>query len=560
VAASNGLFMVGLDFGAGIFTGSNYWLEIAVRTNGGSSYTTLSPLQPLTPAPYAIFAAGASNVLGVLPSGGLSGSYAGAVTFSNSANIFAGNGGGLTNVNAAMLGGLNANQFWKTTGNSNTVAGANFLGTADNSPLELSVNSQRALRLEPNTNGAPNMIGGATNNFVDAGIIGATIAGGGAANYSDVVSFFNASNHVSASFGTISGGRANTVNAGYGVISGGGGNVIQSDATYSAVVGGVYNTIRAGSFQSAIGGGYLNTIESNAALATIGGGNFNDIETNAPYSTIGGGSGNLIFPNAYATTISGGENNGGSGFYATVGGGYGNFSSGEGAAVGGGVNNSAVANEATVPGGYQNIAAGQYSFAAGQNARANHDGSFVWSDESSFTTFVSTGINEFDVRAYGGVHFVTGGAGLVIDGQTVGVGNYAFAFNNGQQAVATANTFQDINFTTDQQLAGWTHTGGTSQYTNAQSGVYLVQYYGQFATTAATGTNAQMRATLNLGEIGGSRTLVAVPSPGQAYPVSKSFLVSANASDVLTLQFTGSSTGIRLLGTANSTLTITRIQ
>src|SRR5215471_10934840 len=83
VAISSGLFTVPLDFGAGIFNGSNYWLEVAVRTNGGGVYTTLAPLQPLTPAPYAIFAAGASNVFGVVPSGGLSGNYPAAVTFSN---------------------------------------------------------------------------------------------------------------------------------------------------------------------------------------------------------------------------------------------------------------------------------------------------------------------------------------------------------------------------------------------------------------------------------------------------------------------------------------------
>ena len=33
---TNGLFMVTLDFGADVFTGSNVWLEIAVRTNGGA--------------------------------------------------------------------------------------------------------------------------------------------------------------------------------------------------------------------------------------------------------------------------------------------------------------------------------------------------------------------------------------------------------------------------------------------------------------------------------------------------------------------------------------------
>src|SRR5438445_174165 len=120
-----------------------------------------------------------------------SGAYIGAVTLNNVGNNFSGsfncNGSNVTNVNAAALCGLSANQFWRTTGNSNTVAGANFVGTVDNQPLELWANQTRVLRLEPGTNtfaaiGAPNVIGGAPNNFVDAGVIGATIAGGGAVN------------------------------------------------------------------------------------------------------------------------------------------------------------------------------------------------------------------------------------------------------------------------------------------------------------------------------------------------------------------------------------------
>lgn len=45
---TNGLFTVALDFGATPFTGAARWLEIGVRTNGGASFSTLSPLQPLT--------------------------------------------------------------------------------------------------------------------------------------------------------------------------------------------------------------------------------------------------------------------------------------------------------------------------------------------------------------------------------------------------------------------------------------------------------------------------------------------------------------------------------
>jgi hypothetical protein len=70
---TNGLFTVTLDFGSGVFTGNARWLEIAVRTNGASSFTTLAPRQPLTPTPYAILAGTASNLAGTLPATQISG-------------------------------------------------------------------------------------------------------------------------------------------------------------------------------------------------------------------------------------------------------------------------------------------------------------------------------------------------------------------------------------------------------------------------------------------------------------------------------------------------------
>lgn len=58
VNVQDGLFDVPLDFGATAFNGDARWLEIAVRSPAGSgSYTTLTPRQPLTPSPYALFAA-----------------------------------------------------------------------------------------------------------------------------------------------------------------------------------------------------------------------------------------------------------------------------------------------------------------------------------------------------------------------------------------------------------------------------------------------------------------------------------------------------------------------
>ena len=59
-------------------------------------------------------------------------------------------------------------------------------------------------------------------------------------------------------------------------------------------------------------------------------------------------------------------------------------------------------NSATVPGGSTNQAQGNYSFAAGRRAKANHNGSFVWGDATD-ANFASTGENQFLIRASGNV-------------------------------------------------------------------------------------------------------------------------------------------------------------
>jgi hypothetical protein len=119
VNVNNGLFTTTLDFGSGIFVGTNYWLDISVRTNGNGTFNELSPRQELTPTPYAVFANTASNVSGTvsaaqlsgaLASANLSGTYGNAMTLNNAGNSFSGNGSGLTSLNAAQLSSLgNAN-------------------------------------------------------------------------------------------------------------------------------------------------------------------------------------------------------------------------------------------------------------------------------------------------------------------------------------------------------------------------------------------------------------------------------------------------------------------
>jgi len=84
---------------------------------------------------------------------------ASAVTLNNAGNSFsgsyAGNGAGVTNVNAAALNGLNATNFWQLGGNN--VAAGQFLGSTNNQPLEIRVGGVRAGWISP-SNGLPNIV------------------------------------------------------------------------------------------------------------------------------------------------------------------------------------------------------------------------------------------------------------------------------------------------------------------------------------------------------------------------------------------------------------------
>jgi trimeric autotransporter adhesin len=126
-----------------------------------------------------------------------------------------------------------------------------------------------------NTNGAPNIIAGSPGNFVSAGVIGATISGGGNTNYARTV---NETNSVTANFGTVSGGErntasgqdgtvaggfSNTASGGESTVSGGAGNV--ASGVYDTVVGGQQNTASGGDATAV--GGYGNVASGSLSFA-----------------------------------------------------------------------------------------------------------------------------------------------------------------------------------------------------------------------------------------------------------------------------------------------------
>ena len=223
------------------------------------------------------------------------------------------------NLNADLLDGLDSAGLWKLSGNAGTTPGANFLGTTDNQALELKVNGQRALRIEPDAT-SPNLIGGFSGNAVINGAVGATIAGGGLSG---------SHNLVSDNQGTVGGGIHNVA----GDQDAGGDPLSAERATVS---GGYYNI--ASGTNSTVGGGGPNTASGDA-------------------STVGGGVVNTA--SGLSSTVAGGNQNMASGDASTVGGGESNTAGGGGSTVAGGLSNTASDNQnATVGGGWLNTASG----------------------------------------------------------------------------------------------------------------------------------------------------------------------------------------------------------
>jgi hypothetical protein len=281
-------------------------------------------------------------------------------------------------------------QCWSTTGDSGSNPEINFLGTTDAQPLVLRTQNVRSLRIEPSTvlfGGSPittNVIAGSQINTTLAGVRGATISGGGANPTGDPDFDTEAGNFVSDHYGAIGGGYSNVAGDQMGS---------NADAAYATVGGG-----------------------RNSTAASLG-------------STVSGGAENLAL--GAHSAVGGGLQNRTTQAEATIAGGSRNSANGVASAVAGGGANDARGLRSFVAAGSFNCAGADFSLAAGRQAKVRpgadpnqsnpntacsglpnypggggDSGTFVWADGQDMP-FVSSGINQFLIRADGGLFLNT---------------------------------------------------------------------------------------------------------------------------------------------------------
>lgn len=260
-----------------------------------------------------------------------------------------------------------------------------------------------------------------------------------------------------------------------------------STGLWTTVGGGFRN--QANGLQSAtIAGGFANI--SGANSSTVGGGAGN--QAAGDFSTIAGGYANLNLGEGgfiggggsdginfsgntvegAVSVVVGGMANDNLGDYAVIVGGIGNTNFGEVASIGGGLANSIQPDAAcaVISDGSNNIAAGVFSFAAGQQAQALHPGAFVWADLQN-APFASTANDQFSVRARGGGVFASGSntANQTVS-WTPGAGGWNFASDrNLKDHVVPVDEVSVLAKVAQLPLAEWRYRGFDQRHIGAMA-------------------------------------------------------------------------------------------
>jgi hypothetical protein len=142
-----------------------------------------------------------------------------------------------------------------------------------------------------------------------------------------------------------------------------------------------------------------------------------------------------------------------------------------------------------------------------------------------------------------------------IDESTLPGATLAHAYDTTTQTVVVANVFQDVTLNNNATLNGVIHVAGTSNFTIASTGTYLVEAMIQGSVTAGAPDTATARLIVNGTEVPGSGRTVQFPSNNSIDVVPVTAVVTATSGDVLKLQLTGSSNSIQARAGVGSAVT-----
>ncbi|MBI2955519.1 MAG: tail fiber domain-containing protein [Chloroflexi bacterium] len=514
---TNGAFSVevnaGGEFGANAFDGSARWLEVAVKSPSGSAegYTTLSPRQPLTRVPYALYSETAlwSGLIGV-PAGFADAqdndtTYTAGGGLAQSGNEFqvrfAGSGSGLGSADAVARSDHDHDARYVEQNEANSVTSGMIvdrsiwgtdIGIGAITSNEILAYGLQINRL--NTSGCQNeQIMRANTDWgrwecVDQVPSAVTATVATTATYATAATAaISATYATTATYASSAGGLQGRPIASTAPTSGqalkwdGSQWAPADDATGGGGSGADWSlTGNAGTSAS----NFLGTTDNQSLDLKVNSARALRLEPNGMSpNVIGGYSGNNVSFGQVGATIGGGGSASGANAvgrsYATVGGGQGNNASGEKSFIGGGANNHAEGTSSVVAGGQDNGVSSSYATVGGG----------YFNQASQMYATVGGGSD----------NIATGSASAIAGGSTNQASGYSSAIGGGYGNTASGS-YSGI---------GGGYSNAARAYASAVGGGYGNVVSGTYGTVAGGGPpdpnmpGTSNRVTDNYGAIGG---------------------------------------------------------
>ena len=131
------------------------------------------------------------------------------------------------------------------------------------------------------------------------------------------------------------------------------------------------------------------------------------------------------------------------------------------------------------------------------------------------------------------------------------VTDFVFASSTNTQALVAINTYQDLTFSVNNFITGWTHTVGTGVFTCARTAAYFCTLAVTVEKAGSGSPEAAIRAIFNNVEIVGSHFGMDVTSNNTSFAMSRAFYFNAVADQVLRPQWTSSNTSVSVVTAPN---------
>ena len=121
---------------------------------------------------------------------------------------------------------------------------------------------------------------------------------------------------------------------------------------------------------------------------------------------------------------------------------------------------------------------------------------------------------------------------------TIGISkNFAFAYHNSDQALTNINTWEDVIFSTNTGLNGWTHAAGTTNFICPETEIYKCSVTIGIGYPTGSIKNCSIRAIFDGVEIEGSAVGIQVPTINRVLSLSTKFKINGIKDKTLKIQF-----------------------